>query len=69
MHEQFTVILDETQFAESVHEEIHARAGGADHFREGRLIDVGDYYLGPVFFPEAGENQEGACQSFLTRIE
>jgi hypothetical protein len=29
---QITVVLDETQFLELVHEEVHARASRADHF-------------------------------------
>ena len=36
------VIVDETQFPESVHEKADPRACCADHLREGLLADIGN---------------------------
>jgi hypothetical protein len=36
------VVFDKPEFAKSIHEEAHAGAGGADHFREGLLRDFGN---------------------------
>jgi len=35
------VVADETQLAEPIHEEAHARPGGFYHFGEGFLADLG----------------------------
>ena len=45
-----SVVLDETQFPELVHEEIDPRARRADHFRQGFLRNFGEYSLGLVVF-------------------
>jgi hypothetical protein len=54
---QAAVVLDETEFAEFVHEEIYAGAGGTDHFREHLLRDFGKNSLEFVFLAIACEKQ------------
>ena len=66
---QATVVLDETQLAEFVHEEIYAGAGGADHFREHLLRDFGKNPLEFVFLAIACEKQQRARQALLAGIE
>ena len=39
MHVDAAVVVDETQFSKSVHEETHARAGGPDHLGKRLLAD------------------------------
>ena len=41
-----TVVFDETEFLEFIHEEVHARARRTDHFDEGFLGDLVDHRLG-----------------------
>ena len=53
----FTVVLDETEFPEFVHEEIHARTGGADHVGESLLGYFLQNLLGLVLFAVAGQEQ------------
>jgi len=42
---QTAVVVNKSQFSESVHEEADPRAGGADHFRQHLLADLGHYTL------------------------
>jgi hypothetical protein len=46
---QPAIVVDESQFPESVHEEADPRAGCADHFRQHLLTDLGNYTLGFAF--------------------
>jgi hypothetical protein len=46
----FSVVLDESEFPEFVHKEIHARPRGADHFRERFLRDRLQHLLGLILF-------------------
>jgi len=56
MHFQFTVVFNEAELSEFVHEEIHSGAGGADYFRQSLLTHLWDHSLGCVFFSEAGQD-------------
>ena len=66
---QPAVVVNEAQLPEAVHEEADPRAGGADHFRQHLLTDLGNYGLGCAFLAETGEQQKDSGQSFFTRIE
>ena len=37
---KFTIVFDEAQFAELVHEKADARSGRADHLRQGFLTEL-----------------------------
>ena len=50
-----SVVFDETQFPELVHEKIDPRARCADHLRERFLRDLGEQAVGLVLFTVAGE--------------
>ena len=69
MHLQSTIVMNEAQLSESVHEEIHSRACGADHFGESLLAYVRHHRFRPAFFSEAGQHQERSCQPLFARIE
>ena len=66
---QAAVVLDETEFAEFVHEEIYAGSRGTDHFREHLLRDFGKNPLECVFLAIACEKQQRSCQALLAGIE
>src|ERR1700688_509358 len=65
---QLAVIFDEAELAESVHEEIHPRAGGADPGRQNLLSVLGDG-LHLALLAEVGEEQEQPGEPLLARIE
>ena len=49
---QVSVVIDETQLTEFVHEEVHTRAGGADHLGKSGLADFCQNRPWPSLFPE-----------------
>jgi hypothetical protein len=50
-----SLIVNETQFPEPVHEKANPRASGTDHFRQHLLTDLGDYSLGLAFLTEMSQ--------------
>jgi len=66
---QPAVVVNESHFPEPVHEEADPRAGGADHFRQHRLTDLGNYRLGLAFLAKMSEQQQDSGQPFFARIE
>ena len=46
---QHAVVGNKTQLPEPVHEKANPGSGGADHFRQHLLTDLGDYRLGFAF--------------------
>ena len=69
MHFQAAVVIDESQLAEAVHEEVHTRAGGADHLREHFLTDFRDHGLRLAVLAEMREQQENPCQALLAGVK
>ena len=63
------VVVDEAELAEFVHEEIYARAGGADHFGQGLLRNFGQRFLRIAGGTVAREEKEGAREAFFAGIE
>ena len=63
------VVLDETELPELVHEQIDARAGGANHFRQGLLRYFGEDRVRVALHTVAGEQQKGAREPLLGGIE
>ena len=63
------VVVDEAQFAEAVHEEADAGAGGADHFGEGFLGDSGDEGLLDAWLTEVGHEEEDSGEAFFAGVE
>src|SRR6202022_1624691 len=49
---EFSVVFDETQFAEFVHEEAHTRPGRANHLRQRFLTERSHDRLRLPFLPE-----------------
>jgi len=66
---QPTVVVNKSQFSEPVHEEADPRAGGADHFRQGLLTDLGDYGFRNAFLAKMSEQQKYPGQPLFARIE
>ena len=48
-------VVNETQLPEPVHEEAYARTGGAYHFSQCLLTDLGDYGFGNAILAKVGE--------------
>jgi len=63
------VIFNEAQLAEFVHEKIHARARGADHFGQHLLGNLWNYALRFVILAVARQKQQRARQPLLAGIE
>src|ERR1700745_3393873 len=55
---QFSVVFDETQFAEFVHEKAHPRSGRADHLRQRFLTELSHDRLWPSFLAEICKQKE-----------
>ena len=58
MHFDPTVIVDEAQRAEFIHEKAHARARRPNHFSERLLADLCDYRLRSAIFAEIRQQQK-----------
>ena len=69
VHVQPAVVVNETQFAELIHEETDAGARGADHVGQHVLTDLRNDRLRLAFFPIVGQQQEDPRQALLGRIE
>src|SRR5882757_879236 len=65
----FSVVLDKTQFAELVHEEVDARSGRSDHLRQGLLAILSSDRLRLVFLAEIREQKEKPGEALFGRIE
>src|SRR5437764_8043576 len=65
---QFSVVFDETQFAEFVHEKAHARSGRADHLRQRFLTELSHDRLWPAFLAEICQQKEKSGEA-LSRSE
>jgi hypothetical protein len=63
------VVLDETEFPEFVHEKIHARTRGPDHFRKRFLGNVWEQSVRMLSLPVASEQEQRARKALLARIE
>ena len=63
------VVADEAEFAEFVHEKIHAGAGGADHLRQSLLGNFGQCLFRIAWGPIAREEQQSAGQALFAGVE
>jgi len=63
------VVVDEAELAEAVEEEADPGAGGADHFGEGFLADLGDDWNGLRLLAEVGHEEQQAGEAFFTGVE
>jgi hypothetical protein len=66
---QPAIVVNEAQFSKPVHEEADSRAGRADHFRQHRLTDLGNYSLGFPFLAKMSEQQKDPGQPLFAGIE
>ena len=64
-----SIVLDEAQFAEPVHEEADARTGGSDHLSQRFLRDGWNDRLRLSGLAELRHEQEYSGQALLTVIE
>src|ERR1700730_4936202 len=55
---EFSVVFDETQFAESVHKKAHARSRRADHLRQRFLTKISHDRLRPTFLAKICKQKE-----------
>jgi hypothetical protein len=69
MHFQCSIVFDETQFAEFIHEEAHPRSGRADHLGKHFLAVLSDNPLRPTVLAEICKKKEKACEALFARIE
>jgi hypothetical protein len=64
------VVFDEAQFSKFVHEEIHARAGSADYFRQSLLGNSWQFVVQLVLHPSiTSEHEQRSGETLLGRIE
>ena len=63
------VVLDESELAEFVHEEVDARPRRPHHFRKRLLRQLRQLAMGGVIFAVTRQQQERSRQPFLTRVE
>ena len=61
MNLQSAVVVDETQFAELVHEKVDATAGGAHQLGECLLRNCRHGRLGHTFFAILPQKQQRSC--------
>jgi hypothetical protein len=57
MDKELAIVLDEPQLAETIHEEIDARACRPDHFSQHFLAYLGDYRLRFSFLANLSKQQ------------
>src|SRR5581483_7606624 len=69
MDAQAAYIVDEAALFKPGHEEGDFGAGDAGHLGEGLLIDLRPDDLGPILFPEAGQQEKRPGQPLFDRIE
>jgi hypothetical protein len=64
-----SVIIDEPQFPEPVHEKVNPRASRAHHLCERFLTDFRNQNFGLTFLAEMRQQQQHSGESLFTRIE
>src|SRR5712672_3913793 len=69
MNLDFSVVFDEAQFAEFVHEKAHARSGRADHLRQRFLTELSHDRLRLAFLAEICKEKEKPSEALFARIE
>jgi hypothetical protein len=69
VHLETTVVVDESQLPEAVHEEADSGARRADHLREGFLTDLRDYGFRNAFLAEMSQQQQNARKSLFAGVE
>ena len=63
------IVVNEPQFPEFVQEQVYPRPRCANHFRQHLLRYFREHLLRVGFLAVASEQQKGAGQPFLARIE
>jgi hypothetical protein len=66
---QLSVVFDEPQFAEFVHEKADARSGRADHLRQCFLTVLSQDWLRPAFLAEICQEKEKPGEALFARVE
>jgi hypothetical protein len=66
---QSAVVVNKSEFPESVHEKTHSRAGRADHFRKALLAYLGNHRLRNTVFAKMSEHKKHSGQSLFTGIK
>ena len=64
-----SIVADEAQFAEFVHEETHAGSGRADHLSQRFLTDMGIDGGRVAFLAEIRQQEKKSCETLFARIE
>jgi hypothetical protein len=67
--DEFTVIIDETQLPELIHEVIHARASGANHFRQQLLRNLRYVRFEAVLLTVTRQPEKSAGETLFRGIE
>ena len=66
---KFSVVFDESQFAEFVHEKAHARSCRADHIRQHFLTELSHDRLRPAFLAEICKEKEKSGEALFAGIK
>src|SRR5271157_2142734 len=62
-------VFDKAELAKAIHEEAHAGPGGADHFRQRLLRDLGNWLFRFPRLAEFGHQQKDSRQALLAGVE
>jgi hypothetical protein len=66
---KLSVVFDESQFAEFVHEKTHARSGRTNHLRQDFLTKPSHDRLRLAFLAKICKQKEQPRQAFFARIK
>jgi hypothetical protein len=69
IHFYSSVVFDEAEFPEFVHEEIYPRSRSCDHARQGFLRDFWREVQGLVGLSVARQKRQRPCQAFFAGVE
>jgi len=69
MNAQFAVVLNETEPAETIHEEANAGARCTHHFGQPFLAYPGNHRFRRAVFAELGKQQQGPGQALFAGIK
>jgi len=64
-----SVVVDEAEFSEPVHEEADPRARCADHLSKGLLANFWDHRIGHTVLTEMRQQQKNPSESLFAGIE
>ena len=69
MNSDSAVVFDKSEFAKSIHEKAHARAGSADHLRQSFMRNPGNVLFGLSRLAEFSHQQQNPRQPLFIELK